>query len=376
MVSSSLRVVSCAVVALAIACGGGGTSNQPPNPDAPRVDGGVTDGPRLVDAFVPDSAPVSTCPASQIGTNDGCDCGCNVVDPDCPSPTMLSNCRWNNCMNDTQPDPADPSRCIPIPVPAGWTCSANSYANDNDCTCGCGAFDDMECTMPLTVAKCSSQHGCPSGQSPDPADLTKCIASPAGWTCSWKAYLDGAGQCTCGCGIADPGCPASARLADCDFDGCPSNQSPDPTALTTCMTNAPQDSWTCANSLLYDGSTCDCGCGAVDPDCGTSPTAATCDVVHCGANMELDPANVGKCREVCAPLGFPVGNATCTNGGEFSIGSACQADLYACTDGRRYEVECEQGQCVCRVNGRCVRRLSGSGCSLNSLCGWSLVDNT
>src|SRR5512145_1409036 len=34
-----------------------------------------------------DGTSVWTCPEPYYGTNDGCDCGCGIIDPDCPNPT-------------------------------------------------------------------------------------------------------------------------------------------------------------------------------------------------------------------------------------------------------------------------------------------------
>ncbi len=258
-------------------------------------------------------------------------------------------------------------------LPPGWTCGAFHYG-DGVCDCGCGVIDDLDCTAPLTVDQCYYYfNGCPDGKNPDPDDPTRCVPSPTDWTCHWSDYYDQ--SCTCGCGVADPQCPDGAGLSDCQYDGCPSGQSPDPTEVTQCMTGAPQDSWTCDLALLYDGSQCDCGCGAEDPDCGPNPTADSCDVVHCGSKEELKPGQTAVCWEVCNPSTGDVGSATCTNGGYVNIFSSCERDLSSCTDGHRYQVECTAGDCVCRVDGQCVGRATG-GCSFGATCGWSLIDNT
>ena len=367
-----------AALTLAPGCGddGGNTADARPDPDdaSLAVDGAIgADGGERFDA-APDAAPVLNCPDSWLGTGDGCDCGCGVVDADCPTPTGLDDCVTDSCGDDADADPAEPSQCIPTLVPAGWTCSPYLYGDDQACTCGCGAFDDEDCAAPLTLDGCDYYvHGCDEGASPDPDDLTQCAPSPAGWTCHWTAYLDD--QCSCGCDVADPGCPAAPHLADCDLDGCDAGQSPDPTALTECISNAPQDDWTCDLALLFDGSQCDCGCGAVDPDCGPGATAASCDVIHCASDEELKPGGTALCWERCTPIAESVGDATCTNGGFITIGNACESDLSACSDGHSYQVECGGGECVCRVDNHCVAHTTG-GCSLNGTCGWSLIDAT
>ena len=258
-------------------------------------------------------------------------------------------------------------------VPAGWTCSAGLYG-DGSCNCGCGVLDEPDCDVPLDYYDCPAAYdGCEDGFGPDPADPRRCAPVPGGWTCSWFRLANR--RCDCGCGIADPDCPAVARVSDCRDDGCGSGMGPDPRDLTQCMAAAPQDHWTCDLDLLFDGAQCDCGCGAVDTDCPGGATAASCDTVHCGSGQELIAGQIAECQISCTPRPDIPGVATCTNGGSFSVGSACTRSLSRCTDGNRYEMECSGGECLCRVNGGCVRRLAGSGCSL-SACGWHLTDAT
>lgn len=373
-----MQVTRPLVLALSILCllYIGACSGDGPSDAADASPGAVDASPATPDAppGAPDAAPIPTCPESWLGSGDGCDCGCGVPDSDCPTPLTPAACVTDNCGAASDLDPQNPTQCLPTQVPAGWTCSPYYYGDDGVCSCGCGALDDKDCDSSLTLDECYYyEHGCPEGQSPDPDDPTRCELSPLGWTCHWSDYYDDA--CSCGCGIADPQCPASPHVSDCQYDGCPSGTSPDPVALTQCISNAPQDDWTCDLALLNDGSQCDCGCGAEDPDCGPNATPASCDTVHCGTKEELKPAQTADCWELCEPTTQPAGNATCTNGGYINIFNSCQRSLSACSDGRTYEVECTGNECVCRVNGQCVGHASG-GCSLNFTCGWSLTDAT
>jgi hypothetical protein len=54
------------------------------------------------------------CPASYYGTGDGCDCGCNVFDPDCTSDlrTACQFCRAGCANNCNQIDLSDNSQCL------------------------------------------------------------------------------------------------------------------------------------------------------------------------------------------------------------------------------------------------------------------------
>lgn len=358
---------------LAPACGGNGMSDGPgPNPNDPDAGASVAD----ASPASPDAAPPieESCPAEFIGSGDGCDCGCGVTDPDCPVPMTADDCAFDNCGDTAEVDPADPTQCIAKVLPAGWTCSAYAYGEDSVCSCGCGVLDDKDCPADLEIADCYYfEHGCPAGQWPDPNDPTGCAPEVAGWTCNWKSYYGD--SCTCGCGIADPGCQPNMHISDCTTDGCPTGESPDPQDVTQCIDNAPQDSWSCDLALLNDGSTCDCGCGALDPDCPAGAMPSSCDVVHCGSKDELKPGTITECWEICEPLTETVGNATCTNGGFIEIFSSCERNLSACSDGNSYEVECTAGECECRVNGQCVSHETGS-CSLDFTCGWNLVDAT
>lgn len=321
--------------------------------------------------------PRWTCDISFYGTNDGCDCGCGALDPDCPSSMTSEDCDYDACEDETEVDAADPTRCVPIELPAGWTCGAY-WLTDGVCECGCG-IPDPECGVDLTIDDCSNYyHGCDGGR-PDPASPTECIPVPAGWDCNGMSYGDG--DCSCGCGALDSDCPTDLHVRDCVSDGCGQwGDSPDPYNPLECVFSPPQDGWECDMEIFYDGEVCDCGCGDIDPDCDAD---MVCDVEHCDPGDELDPEDIGECREYCEPPSEPVGDAVCTNGGDSSIsinGAVyCTLTLSACSDGNRYMVECGGGDCTCFVNGACVGHTSGYCGSvqgtLNSECGWSLTDD-
>ncbi len=379
------------------------------------------------------------CDASYLGDGN-CDCGCGAPDTDCPSPTQLSDCAYESCPNNQVIDPVDPSQCLANEVPTGWACAANTYG-DGLCDCGCGIKDsdcastatlydcgratlcgdlnsvdpgditqcktapsgwrcavsqyaaggyapecncgcgipDPDCGTQPTPSSCSSSaSGCRATEHVDPADISKCLTNPAGWTCAGRYLSDG--RCTCGCGVVDPECPTPLTYQACQTDACSYGKGIDPFAPTTCISNAPQDSWTCNLNMFYDGATCDCGCGSLDPDCPTAATAAECSSVNCGAGNELKAGSITTCVEHCEPLTGTVGTGTCTNGGMVEIFGNCNYHLSACGDGHSYEVECDSdGTCYCRVDSSCVLATTGScmgvQSTLNSVCGWSLVDH-
>ena len=60
-----------------------------------------------------DSTPDEwTCLSDYFDNEDGCDCGCGVLDPDCLSNEGIE-CNYSHCPADTYPDPTDNTHCIP-----------------------------------------------------------------------------------------------------------------------------------------------------------------------------------------------------------------------------------------------------------------------
>jgi hypothetical protein len=108
-------------------------------------------------------------------------------------------------------------------APAAWECSASYYGTDDGCDCGCGVVDpdcdsgsaavcDYEwCTsgdpQPTHNWQCAGQGGGGGGSG-----------APGSWTCN-ASYYDGNDGCDCGCGIADPDCASSSASA-CDYEFC------------------------------------------------------------------------------------------------------------------------------------------------------------
>jgi hypothetical protein len=176
------------------------------------------------------------------GADDGCDCGCGVPDPDCPSASALAcdNCNESGscdegglgCPGDI--DAEDNSQCG---APSGptWSCNPAHYGTGNGCDCGCGVPDpDCAGTSQAACNTCnrpgscdSTGNGCPGVI--DPADNASC--GVPGWTCQPSLYGADDG-CDCGCGLLDPDCQGTAAAGACTFcnnpgscdesgDGCP-----------------------------------------------------------------------------------------------------------------------------------------------------------
>jgi hypothetical protein len=288
-----------------------------------------------------------------------CDCGCGVIDVDCADSTVgscefcneLGSCGTGLCPANIDPD--DNSTCT---VPAEWTCNTSFYGASDGCDCGCGALDP-DCSD-VTVDVCHYCNGtgscgiglCPanidpndnstclppscgndmaeSGEVCDGADLngetcasqgfasgtlaclsdcsgfdtSGCSNVPPEWRCEQGYYGDG--WCDCGCGAVDSDC-TDATVGSCEFCNepgscgtgtCPANIDPDDNS--TCTVPA---EWTCNPDYYGVSDGCDCGCGALDPDCSDVTVDAciycndpgSCGTGSCPAN--IDPSDNSTC---------------------------------------------------------------------------------
>jgi cysteine-rich repeat protein len=135
-------------------------------------------------------------------------------------------------------------------VPAAWMCDPLYYGAADGCDCGCGV-QDPDC-LDATVSSCdycTDLGSCGLASCPgniDPVDNTTCV------------------PVICGDNVVGPGeqCDDGNTMAG---DGCDA----------TCQYEIPT-AWTCSTFYYGGQDGCDCGCGAVDPDCMDN-TAASCD---------------------------------------------------------------------------------------------------
>ncbi len=104
------------------------------------------------------SSPVWYCKPTYYGTDDGCDCGCGIPDPDCNGQGCIegscNNATCEFCHNDT----GIMFSCGDTPppdVPSGWTCEQFFYA-DQLCDCGCGVTDPDCAGSGCTASDCST----------------------------------------------------------------------------------------------------------------------------------------------------------------------------------------------------------------------------
>lgn len=131
-------------------------------------------------------------------------------------------------------------------------------------------------------------------------------APAPGWVCEPSLY-DANDRCDCGCGALDPDC-ADETPASCARSHCADNLGPSPADNAVCV--APAPGWTCDFDAYDEGGDgaasgrCDCGCGYADPDCADA-MYATCDRDHC-ADVTTRP--IDGSTDLC---GAPAPGWTC-----------------------------------------------------------------
>jgi len=181
-----------------------------------------------------------------------------------------------------------------------WTCNPAYFESGlaADCDCGCGVRDP-DCTDGTTAScnYCGDTAACnPGGTCNDIEPQNNAVCSV--WTCAPQLY-DGNNGCDCGCGILDPDC-LDATVASCTTCANADSCSPTGTCADIESTyNAHCRPWTCNIDYLTDTG-CDCGCGLIDPYCGTESSSACvwctgtgyCATTDC---TEINPGNSGIC---------------------------------------------------------------------------------
>jgi hypothetical protein len=157
--------------------------------------------------------PGWTCLPEWYGADDGCDCGCGVIDLDCADGTVAS-CEFSNCPGEINPtqnwlcDGGGPV-CGDDTIQAPEVCDGTDLGDFTGATCEEAGFTGGTLACNATC---------------DNLDLTGCTGGPAGWTCPAEYYGADDG-CDCGCGVIDPDC-ADGTVASCEFCSQASSCSP------------------------------------------------------------------------------------------------------------------------------------------------------
>ena len=108
------------------------------------------------------------CDAAFYNANDGCDCACGALDPDCEAPGAdVLNCgpgescdENGDCFRDSIPDE----------VPRAWRCPDENYAADDGCDCACGAPDPDCDNIAADILNCRAGQTCEEGLCVSPEE--------------------------------------------------------------------------------------------------------------------------------------------------------------------------------------------------------------
>jgi hypothetical protein len=286
------------------------------------------------------------CDAQRFGSGDGCDCGCGVPDPDCGAGNGCSDhgCRADACKRCSDLSLSE-DRLVGCASSAQWTCELSHYGTQDGCDCGCGIADpDCGSGNGCTDSACQSDKCdyCHQGSSDGPADYQICN----GWTCgntddpAWKED-----KCDCGCGKPDPYCRLTDRVS-CNESGCQTATCQFCNTSGSARAECDGDAWssegTCAQRNYGLDGKCDCGCGAIDPDCAQDEGCSTpycaakgCEVCH-GSGSQLAtcyewtcPAAAygdGKCDCGCGAPDPDCSGLGCSEPGCRGQADACKPD--------------------------------------------------
>jgi hypothetical protein len=197
------------------------------------------------------------------GDKPACNCDCGAYDPDCDNPTsFMKGCdKGQTCGSDGT------CQGPVLSTPSSWVCGSAYYAIGGPvpvCDCGCGAPDpDCDLYQPTyNLSKCGKGQTCGSdGKCQGPI-----LEVPAAWTCKPSKFAEGStsGTCDCDCGAPDPDC----NDKNLDILGCGYKQTCGSDGKCQGAIAPAPAGWTCGDSTYSDGKLCHCeNCGLRDPDC-------------------------------------------------------------------------------------------------------------
>ena len=359
-----------------------------------------------------DIAPAGwTCDPERYQDTFYCDCSCGAPDPDCEDAQLPINgcepnavcdpdgtcgmctpdCNGKECGADgcggtcgTCDNPELPicslqgacvGQCDPTPV----LCTINTCGDDGcggSCgTCGAGEscvagncepdLDPNSCNGicgQIAQGGCSCEEGCEAAGNccADFADF--CVACTPDCTdrvCGDDGCGGDCGACTdpvlntcdemtgqC----VDPQCTGFCDMRSCGDDGCGGSCGTCSGGLT-CFEfagNCAPPEWIC-DPITYNDGTCDCGCGALDPDCAGGAAM----VNNCPMGVSCDMAS-GTCQ-----------TTTCQSDLECGVGELCVGAYWQ--SGRRFT-----GACV--VKTPTMMGMAGSPCVSNLDCDSEVCD--
>ncbi|MEW5848047.1 MAG: hypothetical protein AB2A00_04505 [Myxococcota bacterium] len=248
-------------------------------------------------------------------------------------------------------------------VPSTWSCDPARFNEADGCDCNCGTEPDPDCfaeELPV-IRGCDVGDTCVLGECvetcsayapTDACDVGVCTlgwpddlctedpvdAATLGMPCQSEAFY-----CGVQLGIATGVCDVFDHLDgicrvicdsddDCDtaaFERCFSIMGGETGFKGFCSSRVPND-WTCEGATFDDGVSCNCDCGAVDPDCEAGLPVVGCDAGETCAWTGVcvaQPANDDCASATTIAVGETVTGTTLAARHDYSpgFGSTCLA---------------------------------------------------
>jgi len=315
-----------------------------------------------------------TCASGRYGSNDGCDCGCGVVDPDCSSSSIaVRGCGDSNLCTDDRCNAS--AQCSYLNNTAscddGTYCTVNDRCSGGTCVGG-GARD------------CSAQTStCSSGTCDEAGRACVRTAVNEGGACSDGLYCTVNDACSLGqcrgtarsCSALDGACTAgSCNEATDQCVAVPANEAASCDDGSRCTTTDVCRAGTCAGRAV-DCSSLTQGClrGQCDALTGQCVAVPAPDGTACDDGLFCTVSDV--CRAGSCQAGTPraCASTACTAGSCDEQGDACVStptnEGLACDDGRfcTSSDTCRAGVCggsptdCSTLNGPCRQGVCDEG---------------
>jgi len=243
---------------------------------------------------------------------------------------------------------------LDVPEPADASTDSAIPDPPDELSCHEERWGDGEhCDCGCTVADpdCAGRDACTEpGCDADGCDVrhdeSGAAIMPESYTCD-EATFDALDGCDCGCGAIDPDCIGNGCIeGGCKEEACIRCRDEEGAALSC--------SFTCDEALLDDG-TCDCGCGEADPDCSD----LGCPEPGCFANACercYGPEGELECARGMCPAGFELDGACdcgcrerdpdCLGADDWCLTPSCSGSGCArCFDASGERLVCEDWSC-------------------------------
>lgn len=266
------------------------TSADLGEPEDTAADDTVDTGPELNDVVVPADVDPGDAGPDDAGPNDVGEpdvappvdvSGDDVTDTGPIIPSCVPNCLGRACGDD-----GCGGQCGQCDVPGLGHCNLITGKCEAACVPSCQGRSCGDDGCGGACGECTGGASC--------SGIGRCV--PAGWTCNAGTFgaYDG---CNCMCGARDPDCDIILlpTLGCGSYEACG--------AGGTCAPTVPV-AWTCDKEKYGAIDSCDCGCGAADPDCAFSLAVVGCGQGGTCATNGTCVACVPKCDgKACGPDG-------------------------------------------------------------------------